>query len=358
MVEILEMPFSSNADIEPVPLQPVPPNSSVDAEPVPLNTTSTSTTPPFNPPALADLLHDVKALLPDLSFIPFLSAPKVTEWSLATVLQGVVLAWDGSKATLRTSRTRRTLWKTLLYLVLVTATLVITTHAVFLPLRLAHAVSQRLVRPVLGSTVVRWLDYVMEAIDRCISWFLVATPDAGLYLVRYMFPGPLDKLFFEALRGLPTPTVVDDRARFVARFAGSLEPSAVGVLGGRRSWTLRLSAYLKRYAKRILMLIPIYLISKIPLAGFLIWPLATFVYLGLAVGWNRAAILCGAGLVSPPWWKFVRGPLLRGIWSFRSLERELIEPYLCRSIMTKSEVSQDLRNSGIRFHDVHKYFLT
>ncbi|KAJ3151828.1 hypothetical protein HDU89_001877 [Geranomyces variabilis] len=272
-------------------------------------------------PTLADLFSALRSLIVSLPFLSLLQPPQILSWSPETVARGAKLAYSGATATFKTPQTRNILGKTFVYLLAVTVTLVAVTHAVFLPLRVVHAITGFFVRPVLGQTVARGLDWLMDACDGFIRWFVLVTPEAGLYLIRYLFPGPLDNLFFAALRGLTASLALrgGDGAQFAMAFARTLEqppPSAApgsvgGGAGGRKSWTIRLLSYLKRYAKRIAMLAVVYLISLVPIVGLFVWPLATFAYVGLAIGWHRAAWVCAAGLISPPWWRFVKGPLLR-----------------------------------------------
>lgn len=284
-----------------------------------------------------------------------------------------------------------------------------------------------MIRPILGTRTASILDAVMDVIDAGIRWIVFATPEAGLYFVRYAYPGPLDKLFFESMRNLALEIALPGRkARFVMRFARSLDrrvggdassedggsPSrkeriaqsvsrvtegvkdsvsmlkssegwntlahlatdtdGEGLRGlatsgeeaklqqsppsapdsspqrttsptrplppyhhrhGRGTYLSRLTAYIRRYSRRLALLALISLLSRIPLLGHLIWPAATYLYLGLAIGYKRALYTCAVGLISPPWWRFVKGPLIRSIVSFRALERELVEPYLCRSVL-------------------------
>ncbi|KAJ3300667.1 hypothetical protein HK104_008601 [Borealophlyctis nickersoniae] len=305
------------------------------------------------------------------------------------------------------------------------------------------------------------MDALMNAVDNAIQWIVLTTPELGLYLVRYTYPDPLDKLFFEALRGLTLDMALPGaKARFAMRFArcmengtqagvargsgvteqegsskgpvnkvlrrtswlarmtrewwtavrssfaggdglsqvvalagetdgeglrglrsGGLEyidgggsvmpnffklghgesaqpssdsienrpstpppplpivpPPPAWVEGGRGSPFSRLTAYIRRYLRRLMILTVITLASMIPIFGRLAWPAATVWYLALAIGWRNAAMVCAAGIVSPPWWRFVRGPLLKNIVRFRAFERELVEPYLCRSVLTSAQV--------------------
>ncbi|KAI9095442.1 hypothetical protein DFS34DRAFT_625665 [Phlyctochytrium arcticum] len=368
---------------------------------------------PSSPTLLDDVIAHVQQLFSTDSPIPLLRPPEVKTWSVETILLGTKLAGRGTLAALRSQRTRSRLVKAFIYLAAVAAALFTLTHIIFLPLRLIHWGSNAFVRPILGTTFTSMLDWTMDRVDYLISWFLLVTPDAGLYLIRYAWPEPLDRLFFEALRSLALQSALPtNKSRFILKFsrslddapnvsapqstkssssssAGRLESTATpsitspslfipppppvpapvppgipgssgtkevdskadtaegtheqsrlsGILfpGGRKAWSVRMLAYVKRYVKRLLLLAGLYLISLTPIIGGLTWPLATFSYLGMSIGYQRAVYFYAAGLVSPPWWRFVRGPLLRGIWSFRALERELVEPYLCRSEMNVFE---------------------
>ncbi|KND01844.1 uncharacterized protein SPPG_03634 [Spizellomyces punctatus DAOM BR117] len=340
---MLEMPEQQSGDNRDT-VEPAPPPSSPSTSPPP-NT--------LHPPSIPfpQVVAYFQSLLSPTSPLPLLYPPQVHEWSATSILNGLNLAYQGCISTLRTPRTRKTLYKAFGYLILVTGVLFATTHIVFFPFRLLHIFSETFVKPVFGPTVTGILDWMMDNVDAVVKWFLFVTPDAGLYLLRYAWPEPLDRLFFEALRGLTLQLALPSaKARFVMRFARVLdEPmpversafsaltGSVSTQQGRRSWTLRILSYLKRYAKRIIILAVIYIASLVPVLGLLAWPAATFTYLGFAVGFYRAAWMCAAGLISPPWWKFVTGPMLRGIWGFRALERELVEPYLCRSQLNSSQ---------------------
>lgn len=307
--------------------------------------------------SFSDIITQIQSYLPDSTNLPLLQPPRVTQWTVSNVVQGLQLAYAGSLSTFRIPRTRKTLYKALFSLLLITTVLISTTHIIFFPFRVLHFGAHKLVKPILGQTVVSVLDWMMDNVDALVRWFIVVTPEAGLYLLRYVWPDPLDRLFFEALRGLTLQMALPNgKARFVMRFARTLDEgnqqqqegsSSIFKTGGqstgRRSWTVRLISYLNRYAKRIIILAALYMVSLVPLVGLLAWPAATFAYLGLAIGYHRAAWMCAVALISPPWWRFVKGPLLRGIWSFRALERELMEPYLCRSVMGSGQVNHMAR---------------
>ncbi|KAI8820523.1 uncharacterized protein EV422DRAFT_557759 [Fimicolochytrium jonesii] len=314
-------------------------------------TAPTETAPDINFP-WPTLPAPVQSLIDRITSLPLLNPPHLATWSTESVLQGLHLAYEGSAFTLRAPRARSVLFRAFFYLVFATLILVTITHAAFLPLRIIHWFAHILIRPIVGERLVGWLNWVVDTFDAVMRWFVRVTPDAGMYLIRYIYPEPLDRVFFETLRGLTlTMAIPNGKARFALRFARTMDEkedrkistssadlrsysqATLGIIGGRKKWTLRLLAYLRRYAQRLMLLGALYIISLIPVVGLLIWPGATFFYLGMAIGWRRAAYTCAVGVISPPWWRFVKGPLLRGIWGFRSLERELIEPYLCRSSM-------------------------
>jgi hypothetical protein len=84
---------------------------------------------------------------------------------------------------------------------------------------------------------------------------------------RYVYPQPLDKLFFESMKviitevALPGPT-----ARFTIRFARSLESAP----GGRVSYFVRLMSYMRRYSRRLGIVLAVWLMSYLPVVGRLV----------------------------------------------------------------------------------------
>ncbi|KAJ3044772.1 hypothetical protein HDV00_000647, partial [Rhizophlyctis rosea] len=295
------------------------------------------------------------------------SPPPSQTWTTDNILLGLSLAYTGAHTTLTSPRTRTLLLRTTLYLLLVTLLLYTLAHLFFLPLRITHFLITSFIRPFFGPRVAGVLDWLMDGIDRGIRWVSFATPEAGLYFVRYAWPWPLDKVFFEALRGwCLVNSLPVGKTRFVMRFARSLDGGGggggVGKENGRENggeeeggkgdrlvkrmsrvgakvkdsistfnaaegWSAlasiasetdgeglrglsasspstptcptpppgrsppltRLTSYLNRYTRRLFLLLLITLASYIPLIGTFAWPLATFTYLGLAIGFTRAA---------------------------------------------------------------------
>ncbi|KAJ3110025.1 hypothetical protein HDU96_006967 [Phlyctochytrium bullatum] len=140
-------------------------------------------------------------------------------------------------------------------------------------------------------------------------------PNAGLYFFRYIYPTPVDLVFFEALKtftgeiALPGP-----RARFCLRFARSLE----NMPNGRGTYFARVVSYLRRYAKRLAILAFVWALSHVPVLRGLV-----------SISWRDIRVL------EFPLRMEARsmGLWLWNIVAFRALGRELVEPYICRSKM-------------------------
>ncbi|KAI8924922.1 hypothetical protein BC831DRAFT_463153 [Entophlyctis helioformis] len=329
---------------------------------------------------------------------------------LAAVSQyvlGMWLAVDGTMTVLTSRRTRRHLLTVLLLLALYSAVMYGLVQIAFLPLMIARS----FVKPE------SFLDRAALAVERWISWWLVTSPDLGLLFVRYIWPGPLDTLFFDTLRDITVSHDIMDprKARFALRFSqlslnallsktpvvffpasvdangnavnardGSRDDDSEGSddagvpslgrlaqnlfskspsqkqqetqlpnrlattarvvqrlqqLGERPRKTLyaRLMHYLNRYWRRLLYFAALSLAAALPVVGWLCWPLASLQYFSGIFGWELATGLFVIAIVSPPWWRFLRGSLLKRTIILRSLGRELVEPYLCRSFMTSSQ---------------------
>ncbi|KAI9331813.1 hypothetical protein DFJ73DRAFT_856663 [Zopfochytrium polystomum] len=263
---------------------------------------------------------------------PQLDAPR-RRWTFAAIITGLDLLRDGTIRGLRSPRARKPLFRALAVVVGFVAVLYFLNSRVTWPLRILRWFLNAL-QFSQDSMIMKAIQSIISTVDGLFMWLLVNMPDAGLYFLRYVYPEPLDVLFFEAMKtmtyeiSLPGPS-----ARFSLRFARSLESNP----STRLSYFKRLGAYMKRSTKRLGILFVVWIASCVPIVGRLAWPAATFFFLQQQLGLNFAIWCCGIGLVSPPWWKFLKGPLLRKIFQFRSVCRELVDPYLSRSKMNSTQ---------------------
>ncbi|KAJ3215435.1 hypothetical protein HDU67_000419 [Dinochytrium kinnereticum] len=246
-----------------------------------------------------------------------------TLWTPSAVILGMYLAQDGVLRAIRSAKSRRPLVMALGYIAITSLALLGVGHGITWPLRL--------LRRLVGGKNALWvLDWAVSVADSVMFWFLVMMPNAGLYFFRYIYPNPVDLVFFESLKTFTGEIALPgSRARFCLRFARSLET----IPSGRVAYYARVISYLRRYSKRLAILGCVWIVSKVPGFGGMAWPLATFLYLSFHIGWKPSLWICGLGLVSPPWGRFVQRRLLRNLLAFRALGRELMEPYICRSKM-------------------------
>ncbi|KAH6572579.1 hypothetical protein BASA61_006972 [Batrachochytrium salamandrivorans] len=345
------------------------------------------------------------------------------------LLLGLWLACDGTVAVLTSLYTRSLLLRLVRVLLLYSAICFFIVQLVLLPVTIARSITALFVQPLFGASIHRSLDLQVSWLDGWIRWWIFISPDAGLYFVRYLYPGPLDTLFFETLHGITasrsnsnssssnsnhsTTSSINRTPQFVLNYSQSsmdpltmnprnslsphnnhldvsldgipmldhlflstmynptLAPSAhvsgnndprnspmhhgsgnskvnddtlsrIGHIQKlqskpRRSLSLRMLSYLSRYSRRLFFFIVISLLSKLPLVGWMCWPAVSFKYFQSIFGWKVAAGMLSLSLVSKMLSRLINRRLLRATISFRALGRELLEPYLCRSLMTPTE---------------------
>ncbi|KAJ3108639.1 hypothetical protein HDU97_000495 [Phlyctochytrium planicorne] len=244
-------------------------------------------------------------------------------WTPSNFILGVHLAHDGAIRALKSARARKPLVMALGYIAITSLVLLSVGKGVTWPLKLIRRLAS-------GNTAIKVLDWVISAADSVMYWFIIMMPNAGLYFFRYIYPAPLDLVFFESLKTVTSEVALPGpKARFCLRFARSLEASP----SGRSAYYIQVFSYMRRYAKRLAILACVWIASRVPVLGNLAWPAATFAYLSFHIGWKPSMWIVGMGLISPPWGRFVQRRLLRNLLSLRALARELMEPYLCRSKM-------------------------
>ncbi|KAJ3101906.1 hypothetical protein HK100_004450 [Physocladia obscura] len=189
-------------------------------------------------------------------------------------------------------------------------------------------------------TSVSFIEGILSTLNSTFWAVLVATPEAALYFIRYYYPAPMDKLFLDSLMAY---TADIENTNF--RLKTSKQINKIGSQFSvdqdqkKPEWSRNLFAFLHRFWYRLRILIGLWAFSFIPVVGFLAWPLATFIYVAEKVNYGAAVGLFLLSLISPAAVKYVRGPVFRQLFELRALARELVEPYLSRSKMTKEQQS-------------------
>ncbi|KAJ3019661.1 UNVERIFIED_CONTAM: hypothetical protein HDU68_010576 [Siphonaria sp. JEL0065] len=301
------------------------------------STASTASTAPVAAVALATKLDEAATKAVQVLETRWANHNKTLISSFAF---GSLLAIDGVIRSLRSSITRT-------HLLNVFTTLAITILIVYILAQFATLPVRILRRIVWGITWASTLDSshhnssFLQYFDLAVSYLykgffalVLSVPELGLYIVRYYFPGPMDKIFKESLSTFMSE-IENPQFRLVAKNASKAIDASLDPKEGSKVWYSNLQAFVARYASRLKILFFVWLLSFVPVIGFLAWPSATFLYIGDKINYPTAGCLFVLTFVSPRLSKYIRGPLLRAVLELRALARELVDPYLSRSKMTR-----------------------
>ena len=159
-------------------------------------------------------------------------------------------------------------------------------------------------------------------------------------ILRHVYPRPLDDLFMQSLEWsdkMYAEKHVHDAASgeplrplyFKALSLYALNPSSPS--------TQRISKFLRRTIKRIVLGIALWLLSLLPGIGKLVYPIAGFysIYRALGEDLVLASVVAGFGLLLLPKRTYII--LVQGWLSSRALTRELLEPYFARITFTDQQ---------------------
>jgi uncharacterized membrane protein len=171
---------------------------------------------------------------------------------------------------------------------------------------------------------------------------LAILPYYTLLFVRYLYPYPIDRVFLESLQQVANEnnTNLDsDRALLFtnAELLKLKQHKSFGKIlwaltqNPRGSIHVRLLSAVVRRCKRWAFLVLLYILSKIPRLGILVWPLSTALYLYKSHGLELCIMFLVGGLILP------FKTMLIAITDLRVFHRELLEPLLCRTDLKWSE---------------------
>ncbi|KAI9332191.1 hypothetical protein BDR26DRAFT_1010612 [Obelidium mucronatum] len=260
----------------------------------------------------------------------------------ASVAFGAALAVDGAARALQTRRTRATLLNAAAALCAVLLLFYVLAQAATLPVRILRRIvwgvtwASTLDASHNNSGALWYFDLAVRYVHKAFFALVLSVPELGLYCVRYYFPGPMDRIFHESLNSYMSE-IENPQFRLAAKNASKTIDASFDPKEGNKLWFSNLQAFAGRYASRLKILFFVFLLSFVPVVGFLAWPCATFLYIGDKVNYPTAGLLFALTLVSPRLSKYIRGPLLRTMLELRALARELVDPYISRSKMTHDQ---------------------
>ncbi|KAJ3346749.1 hypothetical protein HDU83_002694 [Entophlyctis luteolus] len=263
---------------------------------------------------------------------------------IASFAYGVLLVLDGTVRAIKSGTVRRTLFRVAITLCVILAVAHILATGAMFPLR----VLSRILRAVTARD--SWSRAAADAVLEYTGgmfWVLIsAVPEAWLYCARYIYPAPMDRMFVEALRSylgqIENPNFRLRASKEVRKIEAMFDSDSQnrqsnGQNTNKWKWLQDLSAFALRSWNRFKIFVLIWILSRLPLVGILAWPVATIIYVGEKVNKLFAISLAVVYFASPRMAKFLRGPVFRLLMELRALGRELVEPYLSRSKMTKAQ---------------------
>ncbi|KAL4960642.1 transmembrane protein UsgS [Aspergillus stella-maris] len=182
-----------------------------------------------------------------------------------------------------------------------------------------------------------WDESLLNGLD-FLNKSVLQVPFLLMTLLRYVTP-TLDEIFMESLNWVDTTYVhkhkTDNPENLRAMFYPNLaQYSSTGEKGEAKPIPDALLAFIKRYGRKVGMLLGIYLASLVPVVGRFVMPAASFYTFRNAVGTTPAAVIFGTGVILP---KRYLVTFLHSYFASRSLMRELLEPYFARIHFTSEQ---------------------
>ncbi|KAF9891755.1 hypothetical protein FE257_003236 [Aspergillus nanangensis] len=185
---------------------------------------------------------------------------------------------------------------------------------------------------------VTWDDRLLNGLG-FLNNSVLQIPFHLMTLMRYVTP-TLDEIFMQSLQWVDATYVdkhkADDPRSLRAMYYPSLSMySTKGKVGGSKPIPEAMMQFLRRYGRKVGMMLGAYLLSFVPFIGRLVMPAASFYTFQKTVGTSPAGLIFGIGLLILP--KHFLITFLHTYFASRSLMRELLEPYFCRIKFTPEQ---------------------
>lgn len=182
-----------------------------------------------------------------------------------------------------------------------------------------------------------WDDSLLNSLG-FINQSVLQVPFLLMTLMRYVTP-TLDEIFMESLKWVDSTYVdkhkTDDPRTLRAMYYPHLAMyTTKGSAGVSKPIPEAIMQFLRRYGRKVGMLLGVYILSLVPGLGRFVMPLASVYSLQNFVGTTPAAVIFGTGLLLP---KHYLVRFLHTYFASRSLMRELLEPYFCRIKFTPDQ---------------------
>ncbi|KAK4870017.1 hypothetical protein LT330_005741 [Penicillium expansum] len=195
-----------------------------------------------------------------------------------------------------------------------------------------------------------WDDKLLNGLE-FMSKSVLQVPFLLMTLMRYVTP-TLDEIFMQSIQWVDTTYVQKHKSEDPHHLRSLYYPnlvqySAKGGSSVSRPISQALKSFFNRYAKKIGMMLGIYLLSMVVVIGRFVMPAASFYTFRSHVGSTPAAVIFGVGLILP---KTYIVTFLHTYFASRSLMRELLEPYFWRIKFTPEQKRRWFRDrEGVLF---------
>ncbi|KAJ5668217.1 uncharacterized protein N7477_006787 [Penicillium maclennaniae] len=195
-----------------------------------------------------------------------------------------------------------------------------------------------------------WDDKLLDGLD-FLSKSVLQVPFMLMTFMGYVTP-TLDEIFMQSIQWVDMTYIQKHKSEDPNQLRAMYYPQLAmyATKGGPHSSkpkTEAIVAFANRYAKKMGMLLGIYLLSLTPVVGRFVMPAASFYTFRTHVGTAPAAAIFGAGLILPKSY-IVR--FLHTYFASRSLMRELLEPYFRRVKFTSEQKKRWFRDrEGVLF---------
>ncbi|CAI7634099.1 unnamed protein product [Penicillium pancosmium] len=197
---------------------------------------------------------------------------------------------------------------------------------------------------------VTWDNKLLNALE-FISKSVLQVPFLLMTLMGYLTP-TLDEIFMQSIYWVDRTYIQKHKSENPDTLRAMYYPNLVmyPTKGGSSSSTPKaeaLLAFLNRYAKRVGILVGVYLISCLPYIGRYVLPAASYYTFTKHVGSMPATVIFCVGLVLP---KAYLVRFLHTYFASRSLMRELLQPYFRRVKFTPEQKQRWFRDrEGVLF---------
>ncbi|KAJ5572598.1 hypothetical protein N7450_009582 [Penicillium hetheringtonii] len=195
-----------------------------------------------------------------------------------------------------------------------------------------------------------WDNKLLNALE-FISKSVLQVPFLLMTLMGYLTP-TLDEIFMQSIYWVDTTYIQKHKSENPDTLRAMYYPNLVmypnkGATSPSGPKTEALVAFVNRYAKRMGLLVGVYLLSLVPIVGRYVMPAASYFTFRKQVGSTPATVIFCAGLFLP---KAFIVRFLHTYFASRSLMRELLEPYFRRIKFTAEQKQRWFRDrEGVLF---------